>query len=133
MAHSNSSFSSCSTDVCLNGLSCTSCTTQMANNKNCGQQKKTDLGLHSYSYPVPTIEVNARRRCYVNPVLKPVENLEQWNLLKETEAKRDDIILAARDVKKSNARDKRYNNNPVLKPVENFVQFKLVTFEVKQL
>jgi hypothetical protein len=75
-----------------------------------------------YSRPIPIVNVNARRRCYVNPVLKPVENIDQWKLVKED--KRGDAMLARRNAKKSNARNRRYVN-PVLKPVEIFTQWKL--------
>jgi hypothetical protein len=84
-----------------------------------------------YSRSIPIVKtnevnVNARGRCYVNPVLKPVENLDQWKLVKED--KRDDTSLAGRNVKKSNVRDRRYVN-PVLKPIENLVQWKLVSWK----
>jgi hypothetical protein len=93
-------------------------------------QSMADIGNNNNpSIPIVKtneVNVNARGRCYVNPVLKPVENLDQWKLVKED--KRDDTSLAGRNVKKSNVRDRRYVN-PVLKPIENLVQWKLVSWK----
>ncbi|KAK2434885.1 eisosome SEG2 protein [Trifolium repens] len=91
---------------------------------------------HSSSVKTIGVNPNARDRChFVNPVLKSIENLDQWNIVKE--AKEDDIMLAGSNVKKFNARDRKHHVNPVLNPVENIAQWKLakakrVTFVVEK-
>ncbi|CAJ2672592.1 hypothetical protein L195_g007282 [Trifolium pratense] len=131
MAQSNNTYLSpfslyCTTKACLNGPFCTSCT---KSDDQCKfLQKKTDFGNEKTN----EVNLNARYRCYVHPMLKPIENSEQWKLAKKD--KTNVAMLAGKNVKKSNARDRRYNN-PVLKPVESLAQWNLiktkkVTFDV---
>jgi hypothetical protein len=90
---------------------------------------------HSSSLKTIGVNPNAReRRHFINLVLKSIENLDQWNHVKE--AKEDDIMLAGSNVKKFNARDRKHHVNPVFNPVENIAQWKLakakrVTFVVE--
>ncbi|CAJ2673677.1 unnamed protein product [Trifolium pratense] len=87
----------------------------------------TYVSSPTYSSSMKTVGFNSNarnRKHYINPVLKPIENLDQWRIAKED--KKDDTMLAGRDVKKSNARDRKHHLNLVLNPVENIAQGKLV-------
>ncbi|GAU41002.1 hypothetical protein TSUD_92270 [Trifolium subterraneum] len=128
-AHTNNTYvcTTNTTGVCQNDPSCLFGATQIANNTKRGHQESNtfnvtncfcsstddlckDLGnnISSLIREDNWIEhPNARDRChFINSVLKPIENLVQWNLVKE--AKRDDTMLAGRNVKKVNARDRKH-------------------------
>ncbi|PNY17099.1 hypothetical protein L195_g013834 [Trifolium pratense] len=141
-AHTNNTYTTDATRVCLNDSSCFFGATQIASNTKRGQQESNilnwdcssiddlckDLDISSPTRSLSPKRIglnrNARDRGhFINPVLKPIENLNQWNLVKV--AQKDDTMLAGRNVKKSNVRDRKHHTNPVLNPIENLAQWKI--------
>ncbi|GAU38351.1 hypothetical protein TSUD_209300 [Trifolium subterraneum] len=139
-AHTNNNYicPTNTTGICLNDSSCPFRTSHISNNTKPDEQETNiltddlckDLGnvsspVHSSFMKRGGFNSSARDRShYINPVLKPIENLAQWKFVKED--KKDETMLEGMNVNKSNARDRRHHDNPVLNHVENLAQWKLV-------